>query len=91
MEKSTKKIPIPRDHPSVPTVHSLSVSKRDSDIRNVIRHSDIKQGYIGKNKLKLKTLKSEIKVMIETLEDPCGPLAFFQYYRDNKHKWADFL
>ena len=43
------------------------------------------------DQVKLKTLKSEIKVMIETLEDPGGQLALFQYYRDNKHKGADFL
>ena len=43
------------------------------------------------DQVKLKTLKSEIKVMIETLEDPGGQLALFQYYQDNKQKGADFL
>ena len=78
----------------------------DSDILNVLRHSDLSFGYNPKGKMavlaKEKTeslseeniiekLKQEIKILISSTEDARGQLNLMHYYKANKHQAKVFL
>ena len=79
---------------------------RDSDIRKVIQHQDVKEGYQTRNKivileeqitasrsedLIIKDLKNYIKIMIELVEDSLVQLNLKSFYDENKTKGVEFL
>ena len=87
-------------------IYKISVAQRDSDILNVLRHSDLSFGYNPKGKMavlaKEKTeslseeniiekLKQEIKILISSTEDARGQLNLMHYYKANKHQGKVFL
>ena len=87
-------------------VFQRGVAQRDSDILNVVRHSDLNFAYNQQGKLVvlakdkteaisdkkiIQNLKNEIKIMISTTEDPIGQLNLWQYYNENKHQGKEFL
>ena len=84
----------------------ISVAQRDSDILNVVRHSELNCGYsynrkvavLAKDKAEKQSqekivikLKNEIKIMISATEDPVGQISLQQYYKDRKHEGKEFL
>ena len=84
----------------------LSVAQRDSDILNVVRHSEINLAYNKKSKIAVRAkektesltedkiiekLKQEIKIMISSTEDAMGQLNLMEYYKDNKQRGKEFL
>ena len=87
------------------TLKRPGVSARDSDIRNVIRYGHCKKGYNAANKVhileedlkevpeekKIQTLKTEIRIMLEILEDADLQVALSQIYNENKSHGLVFL
>ena len=86
-------------------VFKISVAQRDSDILNVVWHSNINLGYTQKSKVAIlatekseplsddkiiDNLKQEIKIMISSTEDPTGQLNLLEYYKENKHQGKAF-
>ena len=85
-------------NPVIMDIYKQGVSARDSDIRNVIRYGYSKKGYHPKNKVhvlkedlkevseekKIKTLKTEIRIMLEILEDAELQVALTKIYNENK-------
>ena len=87
-------------------IYRVGVKARDSDIRKVIQHQDVKEGYQTQNKivileeqmtasrsedLIIKDLKNDIKIMIELVEDPLVQLNLKSFYDENKTKGVEFL
>ena len=87
-------------------LHQIAIQTRDADIRNVIRHRDFRSGFDNKSKMfvldeekkmpisiekKLQLVKNDIKVMIETIEDPAAQLAVLHSYKQNKNEDLEFL
>ena len=87
-------------------IYRVGVKARDSDIRKVIQHQDVKEGYQTRNKivilqeqmtasrsedLIIKDLKNDIKIMIELVEDPLVQLNLKSFYDENKTKGVEFL
>ena len=87
-------------------IYRVSVKARDSDIRKVIQHQDVKEGYQTRNKivileeqmtasrsedLIIKDLKNDIKIMIELVEDSLVQLNLKSFYDENKTKGVEFL
>ena len=80
----------------------IGVKARDSDIRQVIRHSDLKQGYNASNKINIlledvkkgekkksiEELKTEVKIMLSLVRDTEEQLFLQQLYQTNKNKTA---
>ena len=93
-------------NPSLKDLFKLGINARDSDIRNFLRHNDIKLGYNVTNKieildediqkkkdlpLRLKEIKNEIKIMISLVEDAEKQLYWKQFYNENKEKGEETL
>ena len=93
-------------NPELSKVYRSEVSARDSDIRNIIRYNDISKGFSRKNRIPvlksdvdnerseecvIKELQTEIKIMIEIIEDAETQLFMKSVYKENKHKGAEFL
>ena len=87
-------------------IYRVGVKARDSDIRKVIQHQDVKEGYQTRNKivileeqmtasrsedLIIKDLKNDIKIMIELVEDPLVQLNLKSFCGENKTKGVEFL
>ena len=87
-------------------IHQIAIQTRDADIQNVIRHRDFRSGFDNKSTFfvldeekkmpisiekKLQLVKNDIKVMIETIEDPAGQLAVLHSYKENKNEDLEFL
>ena len=83
-------------NPEINNIYSIGVEKRDSDIRNVIRYNDVSRGYNPKNKItileseikvpmsdeaRLKNAKTELKIMLELVEDPALQLTLTSHYK----------
>ena len=77
-----------------------------SDIRNVIRYNDISKGHSNKNRLSVlksdaenprlesnvvKDRQTEIKIMIEIIEDAEIQLYMKSVYKENKNNGKEFL
>ena len=87
-------------------VFKNSVSQRDTDILNVVRHSEINCGYSQDSKIAVlekdinkkqseketvEKLKQDIKILISATEDAVGQVTLQQYYKDGKHEGKEFL
>ena len=86
-------------------IFQRSVAQRDSDILNVVRHSELSCGYNQQSKLAIlakdqtestsekkiiQNLKNDIKIMISSIDDAIGQLNLWQYYQENNSKEKNF-
>ena len=93
-------------NPELSKIYRLRVSAKDSDIRNIIRYNDISRGFSRKNRIAvlksdidnersekciLEELQTEIKIMIEIIEDAETQLYMKSVYKENKHNGVEFL
>ena len=83
-------------NPEINNIYCLGVEKRDSEIRNIIWYNDISRGYNPINKItilesklkvpmsdeaRLKNAKTELKIMLELVEDPALQLTLTNHYK----------
>ena len=93
-------------NPQLSNIYRSGVSARDSDIRNVIRYNDINKGYSNKNCIPvlnsekenpksddiiIKNLQTEIKIMIEIIDNADIQLHMRKHFKENKNKGKMFL
>ena len=92
-------------NPVLLDIFKQGVSARDSDIRNVIRYGHCKKGYNAANKVQIleedlkevpeektiQILKTEIRIMLEIVEDAELQVTLTQIYNENKSRGLDFL
>ena len=93
-------------NPQLSNIYRAGIYARDSDIRNVIRYNDISKGHSNKNSLSVlksdaenprlesnvvKDLQTEIKIMIEIIEDAEIQLYMKSVYKENKNNGKEFL
>ena len=93
-------------NPKLPSIFRSAVSARNSDIRNVIRYNDLSKSFSNKNRIYIlkseincekspetfvKELKTEIKIMIEIIDDAEIQIKMRSMLKENQTKGKDFL
>ena len=93
-------------NPKLSSIFRSAVSARNSDIRNVIRYNDLSKSFSNKNRISIlkseincekspetfvKELKTEIKIMIEIIDDAEIQIQMRSMLKENQTKGKDFL
>ena len=105
-EKELTSITGEKLNPQLERLYCHRVETRDKDIRSLIRYNDITKGYNHKNKIsilaaemdspkselvKIKELKTDIKIMIELIQEANVQIHMRNFYSENKNRGIEFL